>query len=89
MLPINSQAMGIGNHFRNYNFQIIIQLKNLWTNFNVESKWFTCRFGRGIIIYWFGYLDKVATCPENEDIIIVMDEFPKKQDLITMDLPFK
>lgn len=47
------------------------------------------RFGSGIIIYWLGYLDQVATCPENKDFIIVIDEFPKTEDLILINLPHK
>lgn len=50
---------------------------------------FVFRFGSGIIIYWLGYLDQVATCLENKDFIIVTDEFPKKEELIILNLPFK
>lgn len=47
------------------------------------------RFGNGIIIYWLGYLDQIATCPENKDFIIVTDDFPKKEDIVVINLPFK
>lgn len=47
------------------------------------------RFGSGIIIYWMGYLDQIATCPENNDFIFVTDDFPKKEELVLIDLPFK
>lgn len=36
------------------------------------------RFGAGIVIYWLGYLDKIADCPENDDFILVTDHFPDK-----------
>lgn len=35
------------------------------------------RFGSGIVIYWFGYLETIATCPENGSTIIVTDSFPR------------
>lgn len=40
------------------------------------------RFGAGIVIYWFGYLDKVTECKENANIIFVADKFPDKEDLV-------
>lgn len=43
------------------------------------------RFGTGIVIYWFGYLKDIETCPENGDNIIVANEFPKKEDLTFLD----
>ncbi|XP_031626679.1 protein C15orf41 homolog [Contarinia nasturtii] len=46
------------------------------------------RFGSGIIIYWFGYLDQIGRCPENKDCIIVTDDFPKKDELVLINNPF-
>lgn len=46
------------------------------------------RFGSGIIIYWFGYLDQVGRCPDNKDFIIVTDDFPKKDELVLINNPF-
>jgi hypothetical protein len=40
------------------------------------------RFGAGIVIYWFGYLDKVLECKENSNMIIVADQFPANEDLV-------
>lgn len=39
------------------------------------------RFGAGIVIYWFGYLETSATCAENGDSIIVTDHFPAAEEL--------
>lgn len=47
------------------------------------------RFGAGIVIYWFGYLDKVAECSENGDFIFVTDNFPHIDDLVFLNLPYK
>lgn len=47
------------------------------------------RFGAGIVIYWFGYLDKVAEYSENGDFIFVTDDFPHKEDLVFLNLPYK
>lgn len=44
------------------------------------------RFGAGVVIYWFGYLKDIENCPENGDNIIVMNEFPRKEDLTFLDL---
>ncbi|XP_055627380.1 CDAN1-interacting nuclease 1 isoform X2 [Toxorhynchites rutilus septentrionalis] len=35
------------------------------------------RFGGGMVIYWFGYLDMIADCAENGNLITVIDKFPK------------
>lgn len=43
------------------------------------------RFGAGIVIYWFGYLDKVLECKENSKMIIVADQFPANEDLVFLD----
>lgn len=42
------------------------------------------RFGAGIVIYWFGYLDKIVECKENSNIIFVADQFPAKEDLVLL-----
>lgn len=39
------------------------------------------RFGAGIVIYWFGYLETIATCPENGSTIMVTDRFPAAEEL--------
>uniref|UniRef100_A0A182WB12 CDAN1-interacting nuclease 1 n=1 Tax=Anopheles minimus TaxID=112268 RepID=A0A182WB12_9DIPT len=47
------------------------------------------RFGPGIVIYWFGYVETVADCPENGNYVIVTDGFPDKDDMefLNFDLP--
>lgn len=50
------------------------------------------RFGAGIVIYWFGYLDKIAECRENSNNIYIADEFPNKDDLVFLncvDVPYE
>lgn len=42
------------------------------------------RFGAGIVIYWFGYLDKLNDYKENSNIIFVSDEFPAKNSLVVL-----
>lgn len=39
------------------------------------------RFGSGIVIYWFGYLDTIADCAENENSVTVVDKFPAPEEL--------
>lgn len=39
------------------------------------------RFGAGIVIYWFGYVETVATCHENGSTIMVTDRFPAAEEL--------
>lgn len=39
------------------------------------------RFGAGLVIYWFGYIDMVSNCAENSDLIYVTKSFPDKSDL--------
>lgn len=43
---------------------------------------YTNRFGAGVVIYWFGYLDKVQHCRENRGLIMVADGFPAKDELV-------
>ncbi|XP_062550499.1 CDAN1-interacting nuclease 1 isoform X2 [Armigeres subalbatus] len=38
------------------------------------------RFGSGIVIYWFGYLDMIADCAENGDYVTVIDGFPGPEE---------
>lgn len=45
------------------------------------------RFGAGIVIYWLGYLDKIADCLENDDFIVVTDKFPEKDEFTFLELP--
>ncbi|XP_058831281.1 CDAN1-interacting nuclease 1 [Topomyia yanbarensis] len=47
------------------------------------------RFGSGIVIYWFGYLDMIADCAENGDCITVVDKFPTPGELefLTFNIP--
>uniref|UniRef100_A0A1B0BAT7 CDAN1-interacting nuclease 1 n=1 Tax=Glossina palpalis gambiensis TaxID=67801 RepID=A0A1B0BAT7_9MUSC len=44
------------------------------------------RFGPGIVIYWMGYQEETATLPDNDDCIIVLDDFPRLEDLELLDL---
>lgn len=44
------------------------------------------RFGAGVVIYWFGYLDKVLECRENGHSILIADQFPDAEDLVLMEL---
>ncbi|XP_037890081.1 CDAN1-interacting nuclease 1 isoform X2 [Glossina fuscipes] len=44
------------------------------------------RFGPGIVIYWMGYQEETATLPDNDDGIIVLDDFPRLEDLELLDL---
>lgn len=83
MSTINCLAMEIGNFLHLFG-KIKVACTSYYSKFSVFY-----RFGSGIIIYWLGYLDQVATCPENKDFIIVTDDFPKKEELITLNLPFK
>lgn len=46
---------------------------------------YTNRFGSGVVIYWFGYLDEIAQCKENINMIHVTDQFPAKEDLTFLD----
>lgn len=39
------------------------------------------RFGAGLVIYWFGYLDQIANCRQNGETIFVCDDFPAVEDL--------
>lgn len=38
------------------------------------------RFGSGIVIYWFGFLDMIADCAENGDFVTVLDRFPGPEE---------
>ncbi|KAH8300376.1 hypothetical protein KR018_000527, partial [Drosophila ironensis] len=44
------------------------------------------RFGPGMIIYWFGYLEETPLLPDNKIGITVLVDFPAKEDLVLMDL---
>lgn len=46
---------------------------------------YTNRFGAGVVIYWFGYLDQIALCKENTNMIFVTDQFPAKDELTFLD----
>uniref|UniRef100_A0A182QCF2 CDAN1-interacting nuclease 1 n=1 Tax=Anopheles farauti TaxID=69004 RepID=A0A182QCF2_9DIPT len=39
------------------------------------------RFGPGLVIYWFGYLETIADCPENGNDVIVTDGFPAQDEM--------
>lgn len=39
------------------------------------------RFGCGIVIYWFGFIDEIRDYPENDDHIIILDSFPSPSDM--------
>lgn len=51
-------------------------------NFQIYSY----RFGAGIVIYWFGYHEETATLTDNSIGIIVLDDFPAKDDIQLLDL---
>ncbi|XP_073843546.1 CDAN1-interacting nuclease 1 [Musca autumnalis] len=44
------------------------------------------RFGPGIVIYWFGYHEDIATLTDNGIGITVLDDFPAKEDIQLLDL---
>lgn len=39
------------------------------------------RFGPGVVVYWFGYLDQVAEWPENQNVVMVTAGFPRPGEL--------
>lgn len=41
------------------------------------------RFGAGIIIYWFGFLESILRCcpAEDSNVFFVMDKFPQASEL--------
>ncbi|XP_053688084.1 CDAN1-interacting nuclease 1 [Sabethes cyaneus] len=39
------------------------------------------RFGSGMVIYWFGYLDMIADYGENADYVTIVDTFPAPEEL--------
>lgn len=39
------------------------------------------RFGPGVVVYWFGYVDQIAEWPENDNVVMVMGEFPRPEEL--------
>ncbi|XP_052860023.1 CDAN1-interacting nuclease 1 [Anopheles cruzii] len=47
------------------------------------------RFGPGVVIYWFGYVDSIADCAENGNEVIVTDGFPETEEIefLTFNLP--
>uniref|UniRef100_A0A182PHI9 CDAN1-interacting nuclease 1 n=1 Tax=Anopheles epiroticus TaxID=199890 RepID=A0A182PHI9_9DIPT len=47
------------------------------------------RFGPGMVIYWFGYVESISDCPENGNYVTVIDGFPSKDDMdfLTFNLP--
>ncbi|XP_050075234.1 CDAN1-interacting nuclease 1 [Anopheles maculipalpis] len=47
------------------------------------------RFGPGIVIYWFGYVESIEDCPENGKCVIVTDAFPDKDEMefLSFNLP--
>jgi CDAN1-interacting nuclease 1 len=42
---------------------------------------YTNRFGAGLVIYWFGYLDRILSCPENGQNVFILDRFPNESEL--------
>ncbi|XP_077300245.1 CDAN1-interacting nuclease 1 [Arctopsyche grandis] len=42
------------------------------------------RFGPGLVIYWFGYLDVLQSSAENNTMIILRDGFPDRKSLTFM-----
>ncbi|KAJ6644280.1 CDAN1-interacting nuclease 1 [Pseudolycoriella hygida] len=42
------------------------------------------RFGAGIVIYWFGFLDKILDHKVNGNNIHILDSFPDKSDLVLL-----
>lgn len=57
---------------KSHDFYLKQQLKCYWN-----------RFGPGMVIYWFGYIDLLEQTPENNKFIILSDGFPSK-DRITL-----
>lgn len=80
---INDQLSSYGNRF------VFIDFHSSFFPFYLWIFAYIFRFGSGIIIYWLGYLDQIATCPENKDFIFVTDDFPKKDELVLINLPFR
>ncbi|KAG4075344.1 hypothetical protein HA402_003135 [Bradysia odoriphaga] len=42
------------------------------------------RFGAGIVIYWFGFLDQILDYKDNGNNIHILDNFPNKSDLVLL-----
>lgn len=42
------------------------------------------RFGPGLVIYWFGYLDVIENTTENKKMLILRDKFPDKESITLM-----
>uniref|UniRef100_A0A336M0L5 CDAN1-interacting nuclease 1 n=1 Tax=Culicoides sonorensis TaxID=179676 RepID=A0A336M0L5_CULSO len=45
------------------------------------------RFGPGIVIYWFGYLDDIKYYKENDEHIIILHSFPKTEEMEFLSFP--
>lgn len=39
------------------------------------------RFGPGVVVYWFGYVDRIAEWQENENVVTVVAAFPAAGEL--------
>lgn len=39
------------------------------------------RFGPGVVVYWFGYVDQIAEWPENQNVVQIIDRFPGAGEL--------
>jgi CDAN1-interacting nuclease 1 len=65
-----------------------IESKALFGDLYVHQKYirdqltsYSNRFGAGLVIYWFGYLDQIINVPENGHNIFIADEFPNEFEL--------
>ncbi|XP_058123723.1 CDAN1-interacting nuclease 1 [Anopheles ziemanni] len=39
------------------------------------------RFGSGLVIYWLGFIETIADCPENGNYVLVTDQFPTQNEM--------
>lgn len=65
-----------------------IESKALFGSYKIHQKYvkeqlssYYNRFSAGIVIYWEGYQDSAADCRENNNLIIVTDAFPRKDEI--------
>lgn len=50
---------------------------------NSQYKAYVNRFGSGMVIYWFGFVDSIVDQEEKD--VLVMDGFPSADMILTMD----
>lgn len=66
------------------NFIVKITKKNCQVQENSIFFLFLLRFGAGIVIYWFGFLDQILDYKDNGNNIHILDNFPNKSDLVLL-----